>query len=161
MKRAGVDVGNPFMFDPFTLFGLKKQYDLDMELLEEAYFAAQKKTHPDQFSKSSSEEKAEASKRSADINRAYLILKDPLKRAEFLLRETNKDLFSHDPLFLEEVMQWKEQAAAKEDIRDDLLSTQKTLFNTLETSFKQKEYEEAERALYQLTYVHKFLKEIW
>jgi len=148
------------MFDPFALLGLKKQYDLDRESLEKAYFAAQKKTHPDRFVNSSSEEKAEASKHSADINCAYLILKDPLKRAEFLLKETNRELFSHDPLFLEELMQWKEQIAAKEDIRDDLLRTQKNLFNTLETSFKQNEYEEAEKALYQLTYVHKFLKEI-
>jgi len=148
------------MFDPFMLLGLKKQYDLDMEFLEKAYFAAQKETHPDRFLNSSSEEKAEASKRSADINRAYFILKDPLRRAEFLLKETNRELFSHDPLFLEELMHWKEQVAAQEDIRDDLFRTQKNLFNTLETSFKQKEYGEAEKVLYQLTYVHKFLKEI-
>lgn len=160
MKRAAVDAESPFMSDPFTLLGLEKKYDLDMELLDQAYFDAQKKTHPDQFSNASPEEKAEASKRSAEINHAYLLLKDPLKRAELLLKEANIDLFSHDPLFLEEVMQWRAQTAAKEDIRHDLLTTQKTLFNTLETTLKKKEYQEAERALYQLTYVHKFLKEI-
>jgi len=149
------------MSDPFTLLGLEKKYDLDMKLLDKAYFDAQKKTHPDQFSKSSPEEKAEASKRSADINRAYLLLKDPLKRAELLLKEANRDLFSHDPLFLEEVMQWREKAAAKEDISHELLTTQKTLFNILDTTLQQKEYGEAEKALYQLTYVNKFLKEIY
>lgn len=148
------------MFDPFALLGLQKKYDLDMDLLEKAYFTAQKETHPDRFISASSEEKAQASKRSADINQAYLILKDPLRRAELLLKETNKELFSHDPLFLEELMQWKEKVAAQEDIRDDLLRTQQNLFNTLETAFKHHAYAEAEKSLYQLTYVHKFLKEI-
>lgn len=147
------------MFDPFTLLGVEKKYDLDIELLDKAYFAAQKNTHPDQFANASSAEKAEASQRSAALNQAYMLLKDPLRRAELLLQQANIAPLSDDPSFLEQLMEWREMLGAKENIKDDILATQTRLFQNLKQAFINEDYETARSTLYRLTYMSKLLKE--
>ncbi len=155
MKRVVVGAANRFMSDPFALLGLTKQYPLDSKDLEQAYFEAQKKTHPDQFAWATREEKAEAARKSTCVNQAYSLLRDPLKRAEYLLKEAEVELFTPDPLFLEQVMEWKEQQEAGKDIKQELLQTKQTLFEALAVAFKEKDYETAGRSLYQLQYLQR------
>lgn len=158
MKRENVGVGNLFMFDPFAVLNLKKSYSLDPNILEEHYFEEQKKSHPDQFSQSRDQEKLDAVKKSTTVNQAYLILKDPLLRAEYLLKTAGIDPLSNDPAFLEQVMEWNERLAHGEDLKADLLYEKKNLLNELEDAFFLNDYEKARIALYQLTYVQKLLK---
>jgi molecular chaperone HscB len=144
------------MFDPFELLGLEKRYALDFKILEKRYFEEQKKTHPDCVKEN---ERAEASKKSTRINQAFLLLKDPLQRAAFLLKAAGVAPLSHDPLFLGEVMIWNERLEVGEDIEPELLHEKDNLFNGLETAFEEKNYEMVRQALYRLTYVHKLLQE--
>lgn len=147
------------MFNPFEILNLKKSYSLDLKILEKHYFEAQKKSHPDQFSRATHQEKADAVKKSTAVNQAYLILKNPLLRAEYLLKTEGLEMLSHDPSFLGTVMIWNERLENGEDLKPELLDEERNLFNALENSFETKDYEKARLALYQLTYVQKLLKQ--
>lgn len=69
----------------FELLGLSPAFELDLSSLEAAYFTAQRQFHPDRFVGKPAVERAQAMQRSADINNAYETLKNPLKRAQYLL----------------------------------------------------------------------------
>jgi molecular chaperone HscB len=159
MKKVDVDVGNLSMFDPFEILHLEKSYSLDLTILEKNYFEEQKKTHPDQFFKATEGEKAKALKQSILVNQAYLTLKNPLLRAEYLLREEGIDTLADDPSFLGKVMTWNERLESEEDLKPELLHEETQCLRNLEKSFILKDYEKARTALYQLTYIQKLLKQ--
>ncbi len=69
----------------FQLFGIEVFFDVDLNLLSQTYQNLQKAVHPDRFVQASSQEQLLAVQKSAEINDAYQILKQPLKRAEYLL----------------------------------------------------------------------------
>lgn len=148
------------MFDPFEIMGLEKCYSLDLTLLEKKYFEEQKKTHPDRVFIVMGDNKEEALRKSTFVNQAYLLLKDPLRRAEFLLKDVGVELLSQDPIFLEIVMEWNERRDKGENLQSDLKAQAESLFKHLEKAFQDKEYEEARHALYRLTYIQKMLKDI-
>lgn len=144
--------------NPFGILNLEQSYSLNLETLENHYFAEQKKTHPDQFSQATDQEKNDAAKKSTAVNQAYLILKNPLLRAEYLLKSAGVETLSTDPSFLGQVMEWNERREQGEDLTTDLLHEEEVLFNALENAFILNDYEKARLALYQLTYVQKLLK---
>lgn len=146
------------MFDPFDVFGIKKQFPLDLNMLEKHYFEAQKKVHPDRFAPVEGDTKAEALRQSMALNQAYALLKDPLERAAFLLKERGVELITHDPLFLSEVMVWNERLEAGADLSTELRLEEERLFKNLENAFETQNYEHASMILYQLTYVRKMVK---
>lgn len=147
------------MFDPFKVLGIDRQYSLDMKILEKRYFEEQKKTHPDRFIGVPEYKKREVLKRSGEVNQAYLLLKDPLQRALFLLEVAGIDPLSHDLAFLSEVMIWNERRERGEDLNPKLYDEEKILFKDLEDAFAEKNYERARRAHYRLSYVKKLLKD--
>lgn len=147
------------MFNPFEILNLEQSYSLDLNILEKHYFAEQKKCHPDQFSQRNDREKAEASSDSTRVNQAYLILKNPLSRAEYLLKTVGVEPLQNDPSFLGQVMEWNERLENGEDLKTELLEKEKILLDELERAFSLKDYETARLALYQLTYVQKLLKQ--
>lgn len=158
MKRVGVGVGNPFMFDPFQILNLEKSYSLDLTVLEKHYFAEQKKSHPDQFSQADEEKKADALKKSTALNQAYLILKNPLLRAEYLLEEAGIEKLAHDPSFLGKVMTWNERLERGEELTSEFRDEEVILLKTLDKAFSDKDYEKARMAVYSLTYVQQLIK---
>ena len=70
--------------DHFARLGLPAALELDSGALDRAYFAAQRKWHPDRFVGRPAEERARASTEAAGLNDAYRTLKDPLSRAVYL-----------------------------------------------------------------------------
>lgn len=74
------------MMNPFEKLGLAMGYDLSLQDLERAYFEAQRRWHPDHFAQASSAQRQEALENASLLNQAYQTLKDPVKRAEILLR---------------------------------------------------------------------------
>jgi molecular chaperone HscB len=71
---------------PFARLGFPPQFDLDGSELERAWLRASRVVHPDRWGNKSSAERRSAAEHSAALNDAYRILKDPLRRAEWLLR---------------------------------------------------------------------------
>ncbi|MBI5780511.1 MAG: Fe-S protein assembly co-chaperone HscB [Rhodocyclales bacterium] len=81
-----------FSSDHFALFGLPRRQALDELDLERMYREIQTKVHPDKHAHLADAEKRLAMQWATKVNEAYLTLKSPLKRAEYVLK-----LLGHDP----------------------------------------------------------------
>lgn len=81
-----------FSSDHFALFGLPRRQALDELDLERMYREIQSKVHPDKHAHLADAEKRLAMQWATRVNEAYLTLKTPGKRAEYLL-----GLLGHDP----------------------------------------------------------------
>ena len=70
--------------NPFEIFGLKPQFRIDKQKLDEKYFEIQKKVHPDRFASASDTEKRVAQQWATLINDAFQKLSDPIQRGKAL-----------------------------------------------------------------------------
>jgi len=71
----------------FKFFGLEQKLQVDAEALQKRFYELSKQWHPDRFSRKSRNEQAEALEATAVLNDGYRTLRDPVKRAEYLLKE--------------------------------------------------------------------------
>ncbi|MFN3883475.1 MAG: Fe-S protein assembly co-chaperone HscB [Rhodocyclaceae bacterium] len=78
--------------DYFALFGLPRSQALDAERLAARYRELQGKLHPDRHAHLSDAEKRRAMQWASYVNEAYSTLKDPLKRARYLLELAGHDV---------------------------------------------------------------------
>lgn len=109
----------------FAVFGFEPTMEIDRDDLESRYLAESRASHPDFHTQSDPEAQATALRRSADVNDAYRILRDPWKRAEACIEardpgalEATKTL---DGMFLMEAMELAEEVAeASPDAHDAL-----------------------------------------
>jgi len=69
----------------FQLFNIEVSFDVDLQQLSSNYQTLQKTVHPDKFAHASEQEQRIAVQKSAHINDAYQILKNPLQRAQYML----------------------------------------------------------------------------
>lgn len=70
--------------NPFDIFGIPKQFAVDLPALEEKYIQTQRKVHPDRFVNATEAEKRVAQQWSILLNEGYQKLKDPLARGMLL-----------------------------------------------------------------------------
>jgi molecular chaperone HscB len=73
--------------DFYEFFGLDRKLTLDNEALQKRFYELSRQWHPDRFSRRSTEEQAQALEATAILNDGYRTLRDPVKRAEYLLTE--------------------------------------------------------------------------
>jgi molecular chaperone HscB len=78
--------------DFFSLFGLPRQQALDVDQLELLYRDIQTRVHPDKHAHLADSEKRLAMQWATHVNEAYQTLKDPLKRARYLLQLAGYDV---------------------------------------------------------------------
>ena len=71
----------------FQFFGLEPKLRVDAESLQKRFYELSRQWHPDRFSRKSPAEQAEALEATSILNDGYRTLKDPVKRAEYLLKE--------------------------------------------------------------------------
>ena len=100
--------------DFFTLFGLPRKLGIDPDELRRRFYDWSRKFHPDFFQRSPTEEQAISLDNSALVNSAYRTLRDPISRAEYLIR-------------LEERAAKAIPAKAPEDLLEELLEIQEAL----------------------------------
>ncbi len=100
----------------FERLGLEPRYAIDLAAVEKAYRELQRQMHPDRFAKADAKTRMHAAARAIELNDAYRIVRDPLRRAEELLRlrgvifaETSGPKVS--PAFLSEVLDLREALA--------------------------------------------------
>lgn len=97
----------------FEILGLPVAFSLHPKALEQAYFAAQRATHPDRFIGKGEAERMAAITRSQQVNDAYETLKNPLTRAEHLLELQGIAALADDavvaPEILAEMMELRER----------------------------------------------------
>ncbi len=160
--------------DSFDLFGLPRQYKIDLAALEQKWKIISAQVHPDRFASASSAEKRVAVEWSARVNEAYRVLKDPIKRAEYLCMLAGIDMGDRQQSamnveFLENQMFWRE---ALEDTRnnhqiDDLhllhasvAEASKTYEITIGDSLDRQQWQKAATQLREWMFVQKFAQEI-
>jgi molecular chaperone HscB len=71
----------------FDFFGFDRKLVVDESALQKRFYELSKKWHPDRFSRASAEEQNRALEATSILNDGYRTLKDPVKRAEYLLTE--------------------------------------------------------------------------
>ena len=112
----------PGAIDHYSRLGVQPTFDVDYDLLEKQYFGFQRRLHPDRFAAKSSRERALSQSQATALNEAYETLKDPLKRAAYLLeiRGRKVDLTAcgtiSDPELLMEQMEKREAIAEAGDV---------------------------------------------
>ncbi|WP_095107944.1 co-chaperone HscB [Pseudomonas sp. Irchel 3E20] len=97
----------------FALFELQPSFRLDLDQLATRYRELARGVHPDRFADATEREQRLALEQSASLNEAYQTLKSPPKRARYLLAmgggELPLEVTVHDPEFLLQQMQWREE----------------------------------------------------
>ena len=76
----------------FDFFGLPHKLDVDLQDLERRFHSLSRQHHPDRFTLKSREEQQKALDATALLNDAYRTLRDPIQRAEYLLKEHGFDI---------------------------------------------------------------------
>jgi molecular chaperone HscB len=109
--------------DFFALFGIPRAQALDTEALEGLYRDIQAKVHPDKHAHLADNEKRMAMQWATHVNEAYQTLRDPLKRARYLLQLAGHDvgLESNTAMpveFLMAQMELREQVADARESAD-------------------------------------------
>lgn len=98
--------------DYFTCLGLPRLLTIDQDALEKKYYELSRTFHPDFYQNQTETEQAISLGNSALLNTAYRTLKDPISRAEYLVRleaGSAKDIRSNPPAELfEEILELQE-----------------------------------------------------
>jgi molecular chaperone HscB len=104
------------MLDPFETLGVPARFETDLAALEQRHRELSKALHPDRYAGSAAAERRMALGRAIEVNEAYRALRDPIARADALLRragivlsETNQPKLS--PAMLMEMMESREELA--------------------------------------------------
>jgi len=98
--------------DYFTCFGLPRLLTIDAQALETKFYELSRAFHPDFFQRKTDAEQAISLDNSALLNTAYRTLKDPIRRAEYLVQleaGSVKDIRTSPPADLfEEILELQE-----------------------------------------------------
>ena len=94
----------------FDFFGLPHKLNLDGKDLESRFYALSKQWHPDRFARASEDQRRISENATATLNDGYRTLRDPVARAEYLLKEHGFDIGEQKsnhvpPELLEEVFE--------------------------------------------------------
>lgn len=143
---------DPLPKNYYDFFELEHKLDLDLKDLEKRFYALSRKYHPDGYTLKSRAEQIYALDATAILNDAYRTLREPLARAEYLLKENGFDIGEQGsknvpPELLEEVFELNmalEELRGGDDAarpqleaaRDKFIGMRETIDNELAEKFR-------------------------
>ena len=160
----------------FELFGLEPNFFVNDVELNSTLKKLLHATHPDRYASASSQEQMIAMQKTTEINDAYAILKNPVRRAQYLLAikkgvDVSRNVTVNDPVFLMQQLELREQLehivlrknASElisfsdhiESIRDEQIAELKLFFEQNEWSIQN-----IQTAIYKLQFLLKTLHDI-
>ncbi len=71
--------------DHFHVLGLPRRFDVDLKAAEARFRALSREIHPDRFATADPRARKFSLQRTVQLNEAWKVLKDPIRRAEYLL----------------------------------------------------------------------------
>ena len=125
----------------FSFFGLPPNLTVDLDDLKARFYKLSREWHPDRFSRASAAEQQVALDSTAILNDGYRVLRDPIRRAEYVLSKNGFDISEQKsknvpPELLEEVfelnMALEELRNGDEDARPALESA-RTKFRAMQS----------------------------
>jgi molecular chaperone HscB len=116
--------------DHFAVLGVDRGHDLDVAALEARYKELSRKLHPDRFARADPRARKAALQRTVQLNEAWRALKEPLKRAEYLLELGGVRIATDDggarsggvaapPALLMEILELREELGEARAAGDD------------------------------------------
>ena len=142
----------PVPVDYFSFFGLPRKLNLDIATLERGFYAMSRKLHPDLYAGRDSREQSWSLEQSSRLNDAYRILKDPIRRTEYLLKLEGVELEGQSKAGTEEARKTGEK---KQIVPPDLLEEVFELNMQLEELRANKKMGEEDTSLIQELQQHK------
>lgn len=161
--------------NPFALFNLPVQFQIDNAELSERYLALQKQLHPDNFAHKSAAEQLQAVQQSADVNDALNILKDPILRAEAIIEihtgeaKNLEEKSMRDVDFLMQQLEWHEKLETIEHRQDEteltvflkqIKTEQRSVLVELESTLNAEQWQKANALADRLRYFKKLIIQI-
>lgn len=154
----------------FALFGLPVAYGLDVQALGPLWRQLQQQHHPDRFSHDASAQ-AQAELLSSRINAAHETLRDPVRRARYLLELAghgidNESTTVSDTDFLMAQMDLREQLDDAESIegldglRDEVGQWQASLQREFALDYAEPDWPEAQDTVRKMQFMQRLLSEI-
>jgi molecular chaperone HscB len=109
--------------DPFATLGLEPRFDLDLAAVEKTHRELSRALHPDKFVSASASERRAALAKAVEVNEAWRLVRDPIRRAEALLASKGVHVAEGgepkaDPEFLMEMLEQREALAEAKQARD-------------------------------------------
>jgi molecular chaperone HscB len=109
--------------DPFATLGIARRFDVDLAEAERKHRELSRALHPDRFVGASPSERREALTRAVEVNEAWRVVRDTIRRAEALLRLEGVVVAEDkqpqaDPEFLMEMLEQREALAEAKQARD-------------------------------------------
>jgi molecular chaperone HscB len=102
--------------DPFATLGIERTFDVDLAVVEKTHRELSRTLHPDKHASGGASARRYALSKAIEVNEAWRIVKDPIRRAEALfvladvpVGETNEPKPSPD--FLMDMMEQRETLA--------------------------------------------------
>ena len=145
----------------FETFNLPVLFNIDIDMLNHQYRTLQKTIHPDRFVNATDAEKKQSLQKSTQINDAYQVLKDPIKRASHIisLHQVLKDN-TLPPDFLMQQMEWEEEFETINDLEqvqlfsDEIDGEKKMLMDLLAMDLdEKKDWESATNIIGKLKFI--------
>jgi molecular chaperone HscB len=155
----------PLSIDHFIRLGLARDYSVDRAVLDRQYFQFQRALHPDRFSGKSPREKALSQQQAVSLNEAYETLKDPLKRAAYMLKMSGRTSEpAADPMTLMEFLERHEELSEADDaitskIVEALPGEARACQEALARAFADGNFDEASRLTARLKFLNRLADE--
>lgn len=167
------------MTDPFDILGVEPRFDLDLRMLEQRHRDLSRALHPDRYAGAPAAERRLALGRAIEANDALRALRDPIRRAEALLRRAGVDAGDEaaqkaSPALLMEMMEAREalsEAAKAKDLArvarlgDEMRAREQATLAAIASAFKAaggapQEVKGVLAMLGELRYLRRFLDEV-
>jgi molecular chaperone HscB len=156
----------------FDALGLPRAMKLDKEAIERGFREASKRVHPDRFASAAPEERRLSVDHTVFVNDAYRTLKDPQRRAEYLMSLEGvavgkEETTIHDPGLLMEMLELQESlegapAEKLETMNNELKVRKKALLDRAASWFDEKigSRDATVTLLHELRFVERLLERI-
>jgi molecular chaperone HscB len=115
--------------DPFATLGIAQAFDVDLAAVEKVHRELSRALHPDRYVGASPSERRASLAKAVEVNEAWRVVRDPIRRAEALLalhgvgtveghREGEDGRTKPDPAFLMDMLEQREALAEAKQSKD-------------------------------------------
>lgn len=160
--------------NPFAVLGIPERFDLDLAAAEKQHRELSRALHPDRFAAAGASERQAALGKAVEVNEAWRVVRDPIRRAEALLALNGVDVKEEnapktDTEFLVEMLEQREALDDAKRAKDleavhalarGIEAKSKAVESVLTEGFAREDYAALPGKVGELRYFRRFLDEV-